>query len=149
MTTAIRTNANNAGFINLVKQLDAYLADVDGKEHAFYNKLNYIDSLQHVIVVYEDGKPVGCGAMRQILPDAMEVKRMYTTPGNRGKGIAKAVLTELETWAKEEGFKICRLETGKRMPEAIALYRKCGYKNIANYGKYMGVANSVCFEKEL
>jgi hypothetical protein len=41
------------------------------------------------------------------------------------------------------------LETGKRQPEAIGLYKKNGYKLIPNYGQYAEVENSVCFEKEL
>jgi putative acetyltransferase len=40
-------------------------------------------------------------------------------------------------------------ETGKRQPEAIALYEKQGYQRISNYGQYIGVENSVCFEKVL
>jgi hypothetical protein len=41
------------------------------------------------------------------------------------------------------------LETGKRQPDAVALYKKCGYKQIPNYGQYIGMENSVCFEKWL
>ena len=41
------------------------------------------------------------------------------------------------------------VETGKKQPEAIALYRKKGYEQIPNYGQYIGVENSVCFEKTL
>jgi putative acetyltransferase len=41
------------------------------------------------------------------------------------------------------------LETGKRQPEAIALYKKSGYKLIPNYGQYAAMDNSVCFEKEM
>ncbi|HJZ39393.1 MAG TPA: hypothetical protein VJ203_03440 [Bacteroidales bacterium] len=39
------------------------------------------------------------------------------------------------------------LETGKRQPEAIELYKKSGYKLTPNYGQYAGVENSLCFEK--
>ena len=39
------------------------------------------------------------------------------------------------------------LETGKKQPEAIALYTKKGYHITPNYGQYAGVENSVCFEK--
>ena len=79
----------------------------------------------------------------------MEVKRMYTLPDFRGKGIATIVLQELEKWAKELRMEKCMLETGKRQPEAIALYTKNGYRLIPNYGQYAGVENSVCFEKLL
>jgi hypothetical protein len=41
------------------------------------------------------------------------------------------------------------LETGRRQPGAISLYEKHGYQHTANYGQYVGVANSVCFAKSL
>ncbi len=50
-------------------------------------------------------------------------------------------------WASELGYTSCVLETGKRQPEAIALYTKNGYKIIPNYEQYEGVENSVCFRK--
>ena len=149
MITLLRTDSNNTDFILLVKQLDAYLAILDGDEHSFYNGLNKIDNIKHVLVAYENDTPVGCGAMKQFTSNVMEVKRMFILPEKREKGIASQILHELENWAAQIGYKKCVLETGKRMPEAIALYEKTGYKRIANYGKYIGVANSVCFEKEL
>jgi len=68
-------------------------------------------------------------------------------PESRGKGAASRVLTELERWANELLYKKCILETGKKQPEAIALYKKNGYKLIPNYGQYAEIENSVCFEK--
>lgn len=149
MIEVIRTNSDNTDFIRLVKILDAYLKELDGEEHAFYNRLNKIDAIKHVIVAYKDHKPVACGAIRESGADAMEVKRMFTLPEERGKGIALKVLQSLETWATELGYKRCVLETGKRQPEAISLYERNGYKRISNYGKYLNIENSVCFEKNL
>jgi len=147
MIAIIRTNSTHPDFIELVKQLDADLAIRDGADHAFYSQFNTIQNIKYVIVAYENSKPVGCGAIKEFDRDTAEVKRMYTLPENRGKGIAAKVLTELEIWARELGFKDCILETGHKQPEAIALYKKCGYKIIPNYGQYTGVENSVCFEK--
>ncbi|RZL48076.1 MAG: GNAT family N-acetyltransferase, partial [Pedobacter sp.] len=65
------------------------------------------------------------------------------------KGVATTVLSALEQWAGELGYKKCVLETGIRQADAISLYQKCGYQSIPNYGQYIGVDNSVCFEKEL
>jgi GNAT superfamily N-acetyltransferase len=79
----------------------------------------------------------------------MEVKRMFTLPAARGRGVATRVLNELQNWAAELGYEKCILETGKRQPEAIALYLKNGFVIIPNYGKYVGIENSVCFEKVL
>jgi GNAT superfamily N-acetyltransferase len=79
----------------------------------------------------------------------MEVKRMYTIPELRGKGIASAILRKLEEWAKEMSNEKCILETGKKQVEAIKLYKKNNYKIIENYGQYANVDNSFCFEKAL
>lgn len=144
-----RTDSTNQDFLFLVKKLDAFLAEIDGDEHVFYAQLNKTDLLKQAIVVYDEEIPVGCGAIRPFENVAMEVKRMYTEPEHRGKGIATMILRELETWTRESGFSKCLLETGYRQPEAINLYKKEGYKIIPNYGKYANVRNSVCFEKEL
>jgi putative acetyltransferase len=74
---------------------------------------------------------------------------MFVEPTFRGKGIAQLVLTELELWAKENNYNTCILETGKKQPEAIALYTKVGYKIISNYGQYENIENSVCMRKEI
>jgi len=144
-----RTDSDNPHFIELVKHLDAHLAERDGNEHTFYAQFNKIDQIKHVVLVYEDSLPVSCGAIKEYAPDAMEVKRMFTLPAHRGKGIATLVLSELEKWAAELSYQRCVLETGKRQPEAIALYQKNGYHLIPNYGQYIGVENSVCFEKTI
>ncbi len=145
----VRTDSGNLHFIELVNHLDAELAKRDGDEHSFYAQYNKVDKINHVVVAYDNNKPVGCGAFKEYSTNSVEVKRMYTLPTNRGKGIATIVLMELEKWASELSYQKCILETGKRQPEAIDLYKKNGYKIIANYGQYAGVENSVCFEKDL
>jgi len=149
MISLTRTNSDNKDFINLVKLLDAELAELDGDEHVFYAQLNKTDKIKHVILAYENDKPVSCGAIREYSPTITEVKRMYTVQESRGKGIATKVLIELEKWATELFYQKCILETGWRQPDAIRLYEKNGYKRISNYGKYAGIENSVCFEKTI
>lgn len=97
----VRTDSHNPDFIGLVKNLDADLAARDGSDHSFYVQFNKIESIKHAVVAYEDGKPVGCGAIKEYDPATMEVKRMYTLPQCRGKGIASTVLAELKTWSAE------------------------------------------------
>lgn len=149
MFTVKRTDSDNHDFIELVKHLDADLAERDGSEHSFYAQFNKIDKIKHVVVAYEEDKPIGCGAIKEYEPSVMEVKRMYTLPTHRGKGGASQILTELEKWAAELKYQTCILETGKKQPEAIALYKKNGYYIIPNYGQYAEVENSVCFEKRI
>jgi GNAT superfamily N-acetyltransferase len=145
----IRTNSKNKDFINLVKQLDAYLKITDQDEHEFYNQFNNIDVLKEVVVIYDDEVAVGCGAIKKFDDSSMEIKRMYLSSEQRGKGFAQKILAELETWAKELGYQKCVLETGKRQIEAVQFYKKCNYKIILNYGQYIEMENSICFEKQL
>ena len=149
MIKIIRTTSDNQNFIELVKSLDIYLAERDGDEHAFYAQYNKIEKIKYVVMAYENDIPVGCGAIKRHSQNTMEIKRMYTLPESRGKGIATKVLNVLELWALELGYKKCILETGKRQPEAIELYKKNGYQLIPNYGQYIGMDNSLCFEKTL
>jgi GNAT superfamily N-acetyltransferase len=143
----IRTNSDNSDFRELVRLLDADLQIRDGDDHSFYAQFNKVNKIRHVVVAYEDGEAVGCGAIKEYESGAAEIKRMFVRTERRGRGIAKSILSELEMWANELDFSECILETGLKQPEAIALYRKSGYETIPNYGQYSGVENSVCMKK--
>ncbi len=149
MIRIIKSDASQPDFKKLVAFLDADLAERDGEDHSFYDQFNKLHLIKYALVAYEKDLPVACGAIKEFEPNVMEVKRMYVTPEKRGKGIATKVLSSLEDWARELGYQKCVLETGKRQPEAIALYTKNGYKIIPNYGQYAGIENSMCFEKFL
>jgi GNAT superfamily N-acetyltransferase len=149
MLMIIRTNSENVDFQELVKLLDQDLAIRDGADHSFYAQFNKIDAIKNVVVAFQNEFPVGCGAFKKFEDETVEIKRMFVRPEYRGKGIAKIILTELENWAAELGFKLAVLETGKKQPEAIRLYEKSGYVVIQNYGQYEGIENSVCMKKSL
>ncbi|HNM27383.1 MAG TPA: GNAT family N-acetyltransferase [Saprospiraceae bacterium] len=149
MISLLKTDSSHPDFVQLVRLLDADLALRDGDEHAFYAQFNKTDHLKNVVVAYAAGRAVACGAFRDFEPSVVEIKRMYTLPEYRGKGIASRVLAELEQWAGSLAVQKCVLETGKKQPEAIRLYTKNGYSVIPNYGQYAGIDNSVCFEKVL
>jgi len=149
MIRIIRTDSENIDFIELVRNLDKELAERDGDDHSYYAQFNKIDKIKFAVVAYENETPAGCGAIKEYGSNTMEIKRMYVSPESRGKGIAGKILLELENWANELSFTKCILETGKRQPEAIRLYKKNGYNLIPNYGQYAQVENSLCFEKEM
>lgn len=144
-----RTSSEDKDFIALVRLLDQDLARRDGNETAFYSQYNKIDLIRHAVVACEADLPLAIGAIKEYETGVMEVKRMFTIPEIRGKGYASRVLAELERWAAELGYRKLILETGKRNPEALALYEAKGYTVTANYPPYVGVDNSVCFEKLL
>jgi GNAT superfamily N-acetyltransferase len=149
MIECIRTDSDHSDFRKLVRELDADLSIRDGADHAFYHQFNKIDKIKYAIVAYEGAIPIGCGAIKEYSPEAMEVKRMYVIPEKRGRGFASFILQQLEHWSAELRYSKCLLETGKKQPEAIQLYQKNNYKVIPNYGQYQGVENSLCFEKLL
>ncbi len=149
MQKLIRTDSKHPDFVDLVSHLNSYLKTVDGDDHEFYMQYNGIAVLKNTVVAYINDTPVGCGAFKAFSDNSVEIKRMFTLPEYRGKQIATHILTELETWANELGYKSSILETGKRQIEAVNFYKKNKYKIIKNFGPYKGVDNSVCFEKEL
>ena len=145
----VQTNQGSKDFQQLVALLDAELAIRDGDDHAFYHQFNGIESLDHVIIAYDKGQPVGCGAFKARNNQQVEIKRMFVLTAARKKGYASAILTTLETWAAKEGYSEAILETGKAQIEALSFYPKQGYTVIANFAPYVGVENSVCFSKSL
>lgn len=145
----IRTDNTSEDFRALVNLLDAHLAVTDEDEHDFYHQYNGLDEIKYVVMAYDGNTPVACGAVKHYDKQRAEVKRMFTSEGYRGQGIAVQVLDDLEAWAVELGYSHCLLETGRRQPYAIRLYEKQGYTIVPNYGQYAGMENSVCMEKEL
>ena len=81
--------------------------------------------------------------------DVAELKRVFVKVDFRGRGYSKPIVSELERQALVRGYKVMRLETGVRQPEAISLYESLGYHRIPNYGEYRESSLSVCFEKKL
>jgi putative acetyltransferase len=146
MLQLVRTDSSNQGFRDLVQLLDAYLSEKNGDQDAFFSAYNKIDQINNVVVGYEDGRAVACGAFKPYEGMA-EIKRMYVREHCRGRGLAGQVLKELEIWAAQSGFSFCVLETAKFMPDAVGLYRKHQYEIIPNYGQYEGVEDSVCMKK--
>ena len=149
MFTLKRTTSDTVDFNKLVVQLDAYLAILDGEDHAFYAQFNKSSLLKNALVCYENEIPVGIGAYKEYDATTSEMKRMYVLPEYRNKGIASLILSELELWAKEEKYTVSLLETGYLQKEAIALYQKLGYSITENFGPYKGVENSICMKKIL
>jgi GNAT superfamily N-acetyltransferase len=144
-----RTDSSGRDFRDLVKLLDADLAVRNGEDQAFYSQFNKIDMIKNCIVVYIDEIPAACGAFKKFADDTVEIKRMYTHPDFRKRGLATAIVKELEKWAKELNYKKAVLESSLEQNEALSVYEKCGYIRIPNYGQYIGIEKSVCYEKIL
>ncbi len=145
----LRTDSSNADFQKLVKSLDATLAEHNGDEDDFFAQFNTIDTIKNCIVVYINTIPAACGAFKPFSEDTVEIKRMFTDPEFRKKGLGSAIVKELELWAKELDFKRAVLETSRDLKNAISIYEQNGFYRIPNYGQYIGIEQSVCYEKIL
>ena len=91
----------------------------------------------------------GCGALQDVRPGLVEIKRMYVPSRFRGRGVARAILMCLEERARATGSARLRLQTGTRQAEAISLYVSAGYERSEPWGRYAADPNSLCFSKTL
>jgi putative acetyltransferase len=100
-----------------------------------------------------NGAAVGCGGMA-LFDDFAEVKRMYVRETARGRGVAQALLTRIETEARIAGFVVLRLETGERQAAALRFYARAGFQPCTAFGDYVpmrpeSIATSIFMEKRL
>ena len=110
--------------------------------------VEFAPPLGRFFVALDGGDVVGCAGWRARGADA-ELKRMFTTPAARGRGIARRLLATVEESARTDGRKRVILETGDRQPEAIALYKSAGYRRIEDFGFYQGHKGVVSFARDL
>jgi GNAT superfamily N-acetyltransferase/pimeloyl-ACP methyl ester carboxylesterase len=101
------------------------------------------------LAVWQGDHFVGCGGIRRWDMQTAEAKRMFVEPAARRCGLGRMILQSLERKARELGYRLIRLETAQRQPEAIALYEQAGYQRIAPFGEFINSPLSVCFEKKL
>ncbi len=149
MLSITRCTGKDETFRVLIAALDEELDERYGAQMEFFGPHNKSDDVEHAVVVSFDGAPAACGCFKPFSADSVEMKRIFVHKAFRGQRLARAVMTELEAWAKEVGYAFAVLETGILQPEAIRLYEAAGYERIPNYPPYVGVKESVCFRKSL
>lgn len=86
-----------------------------------------------LLLAFDDGAPVGCGALRPLGPGLAELKRMWTRPEARGQGVARAVATALLDFSRQAGHRTIRLDTLEWMTAARSLYASLGFREIGPY----------------
>ncbi len=141
-----RDAADSADARRLFTGLWAELDGLYGNEAPSRVELTGMDVPRAVFVVArESGEAIGCGAIRPFATEIAEVKRLYVSPANRGRGVAREIMDALEQFARDNGFSEIWLETGLRQPAAIRLYESLGYTRIAGFGDYKDDPLSVCY----
>ena len=136
--------------IALINALDAYQGALYPAESNYHLS---VEALMQPNVIFavardDDGAVIGCGAV-VLFDDYGELKRMFVPPAQRGRGVAKAIITFLEANAVQRNCQLLRLETGIHQPEAHGLYARAGYVRRGPYGDYPNDPLSVFMEKRI
>ncbi|MCT9084534.1 GNAT family N-acetyltransferase [Streptomyces fulvoviolaceus] len=119
--------------------LDAYAADIDARFPEGFDKSDLVRPEEvsgdagAFFVAYEEGRPVGCGALRRLKPGVGEIRHVWVHPAARRLGLARRLLAALEGEAAARGFDVIRLDTHATLTEAQAMYRASGYTEIPAY----------------
>jgi DNA-binding MarR family transcriptional regulator/predicted GNAT family acetyltransferase len=85
------------------------------------------------LVAWSDDLPVGCVSLRSLDATTAEVKRLWVHDSARGQGLARRLMTAIEDEARAMGHTMLKLDTNSALAEAITLYRRSGWSDIAPY----------------
>lgn len=85
------------------------------------------------VVGFDGERAVCCGGVKRLPDGACEIKKMFVVADARGRGVARALLGELERLARELGYAVARLDTGPRQARARRMYERAGYVPIENF----------------
>ncbi len=85
------------------------------------------------VVGFDGERPVAGGGIKRLDDGAAEIKRMYVVPEARGSGVGRRLLAALEDAARELGYRVVRLDTGRFQGPALRMYQQAGYRPIADY----------------
>jgi putative acetyltransferase len=141
--------ADQPEVLALIEALDAYqkpLYPAESHHGIDLDALSQPNVLFAVARMAGSGQAIGCGAL-VLTADHAELKRMYTHPSQRGRGVASSLLKLLESEARARGCTRFMLETGCLQPQALALYERHGYERCGPFGDYVDDPNSVFMRK--
>lgn len=144
-----RTTASDPRLVPLIAELDADLRERYGEAQNTYAPMNLIADASPFVIALDADWPIGCGTFRAFDATRVEIKRMFVAPAARRRGVAAAILTAVEAWAREQGFPTAILETGIFQHEAISFYHRAGYVDTEAFGTYVGMPLSRCMRKSL
>jgi ribosomal protein S18 acetylase RimI-like enzyme len=117
--------ANSLGFSLDFQGFDDELKNLPGA---------YAPPTGRLLLAYHDGRVAGCVALRPLDRQIAEMKRLYVRPDYRGKGVGRALVDGVIAEARNIGYERMRLDTiESSMTDAIALYRRRGFREIAPY----------------
>jgi len=132
--------ANSLGFSLCFQGFDKELAALPG---------DYALPDGRLLLAEFEGQLAGCGALHRLDAGNCEIKRLYVRPQFRGHGIGRLLTERLIAEARAIGYRAMRLDTiADKMREAVALYRRLGFREIAPY-RENPIPTTLCMELTL
>lgn len=134
----------------LVAELNAALLELTPPEHCYHLTVEQMaDKDTTVFIARDNGRAIGCGALKRHDEATGEIKRMYTRPSHRGQKIGAEIVGRVEALARQEGLTRLVLETGDRHPAAWTVYERAGFTRCGPVLDYPDSEWSVFYEKSL
>ncbi|MEL6683841.1 MAG: GNAT family N-acetyltransferase [Pseudomonadota bacterium] len=144
-----RTDPHHPQATALLKQSHALMKSLFPPEDNFYLDIDDLVAPNiHFYAAREGTEILGTGAL-MIKPDYGEIKSMFVSEAARGKGVAAAILRQIEDTARDEGVGILKLETGNVLHAAHRLYARHGFTKCGVFGDYVTANSSIFMEKPL
>ena len=140
--------ATSAAQVAVVRELFAEYARSVDEPCCFAGFQREIDALPgdyRLFLADDDG---GCVALRFLVADTAEMKRLYVRDAHRGKGLGRALAEAAIRAAREAGCARIVLDTLPKMREAQVLYQTLGFRPIAPYLE-KPTPGALCFELSL
>ena len=117
--------ARSLGFSLCFQSFDKELAELPG---------SYAPPDGRLLLAQSDGQLAGCVALHKLEPNICEMKRLYLRPQFRGRGAGRVLADAILAEARRIGYERIRLDTVEPvMRDAVAMYRRIGFKEIAPY----------------
>ena len=115
--------------------------DLDSIEESYFSNDGFFG------VVEINNAIVATVGLHKVNLTTCELRKMYSLPSQRGKGLGKSILEFALSKAREIGYTRIILETASPLKEAINLYKKYGFKEYKP--EHLSVRCDQAYERDL
>ena len=142
MIIVARTNPHDPQATALLQQSHTLMISLFPPEDNFFLSIDDLcaDNI-HFFTAREEDTVLGTGAL--VVKDGYgEIKSMFVSENARGRGVADAILRQLEDHAKTEFLRMLKLETGNALYAAHRLYARHEFMPCGPFGDYTDAPSS-------